>query len=51
MRSMIKRATLAFATLLVAAVFTPAALAETYVVTYKNGASSAKAGDWIQRSG
>jgi subtilisin family serine protease len=51
MRSMIRRAALAFATLLVAAVFTPAALAETYVVLYKSGASSAKAGDWIQRSG
>jgi len=51
MRSMIRRATLAFATLLVAAVVTPAALAETYVVMYKSGASSAKAGDWIQRSG
>ena len=51
MRSMIKKATFAFATLLVAAVFTPAALAETYVVLYKSGASSARAGDWIQRSG
>ena len=41
MRSMIRRAALAFATLLVAAVFTPAGLAETYVVLYKGGASSA----------
>ena len=40
-----------FAALLVAAVVTPAALAETYVVLYKGGASTAKAGDWIQRSG
>ena len=39
------------AALLVAVVFTPAALAETYVVLYKGGASTAKAGDWIQRSG
>ena len=51
MPSMIRRAALAFATLLVAVVVTPAALAETYVVLYKSGASSAKAGDWIQRSG
>jgi lantibiotic leader peptide-processing serine protease len=51
LRSKIRRAALAFATLLVAAVFTPAALAETYVVLYKGGASSAEAGQWIQRSG
>ncbi|MDX6422704.1 MAG: lantibiotic leader peptide-processing serine protease [Gaiellaceae bacterium] len=51
MRSMIRRAALAFATLLVAAAFTPAALAETYVVLYKGGASTDKAGAWIQRSG
>ncbi|MBA3384179.1 MAG: S8 family serine peptidase [Actinobacteria bacterium] len=51
MRSKIKSAALAFATLLVAAVFTPAALAETYIVLYKGGASTAKAGEWIERSG
>jgi subtilisin family serine protease len=44
-------AALALAALLMAAVFTPAALAETYVVLYKGGASTAKAGDWIERSG
>lgn len=51
MRKQVNRAALAFATLLVAAVFTPAALAETYVVLYKGGASSADAGQWIERSG
>ena len=51
MRSMIRRAALASTALLVAAVVTPAALAETYVVLYKSGASSAKADDWIERSG
>ena len=51
MRSMIRRAALASAALLVAAVVTPAAFAETYVVLYKGGASTANAGDWIQRSG
>jgi hypothetical protein len=38
-------------TLAVAAAFTPAALAERYVVLYKGGASISKAGDWIERSG
>ncbi len=47
----INRAALAFAVLLIAAVAAPSALAETYVVLYKGGASSDKAGDWIQRSG
>jgi subtilisin family serine protease len=47
----LSRAALAFAALLVAVVFTPAALAETYIVLYKGGASTAKAGDWIERSG
>jgi ABC-type sugar transport system substrate-binding protein len=51
MRSMIRRGALAFAAVLAAAVVTPAAFAETYVVLYKGGASTAKAGDWIQRSG
>ena len=51
MRSMMRRAALAFAALLVAAVFAPAGLAETYVVLYKGGASTAGAANWIQRSG
>jgi subtilisin family serine protease len=51
MRRKLTKAALAFATLLMAAAFTPAAFAETYVVLYKGGASTDKAGDWIQRSG
>ena len=51
MRTKLNRVMLAFATVLVAAVFTPAAFAETYVVLYKGGSSSAGAGDWIERSG
>ena len=43
MRRRINRAALAFAVLLIAAVAAPSALAETYVVLYKGGASSDRA--------
>ena len=51
MRRKLNRAALAFAVLLIAAVAAPTALAETYVVLYKGGASTDRAGDWVQRSG
>src|SRR5687767_9296964 len=51
MRRKLNRAALAFATLLVAGVWAPAAFAETYVVLYKGNASTAGAKQWIERSG
>ena len=51
MRRKLTTAAVALGTLAVAAAFTPAAFAERYVVLYKGGASTSKAGDWIERSG